>query len=179
MSDKHVGMRILWFLFGLLLIAAGVICFVNLGAAYETLVLMTGILMLMAGIAEISIFASISGSITGAGWYLAEGILSIILGIILLCDPLFTAQILPYIACFWLIMSGITAMVNCTDQKRRGSSNWGWLLALGIIMTIVGIILLFMPVETGYILAVCLGIVFCIEGIYAILKTFFYNELEF
>ena len=64
--------RILWIVAGVLLIAAGVYCFVSPDAALGGLSLMLGLAMLFSGVVDIVIFASSRRYMLGSGWFLLE-----------------------------------------------------------------------------------------------------------
>ena len=82
--------RILWIVAGVLLIAAGVYCFVSPDAALGGLSLMLGLAMLFSGVVDIVIFASSRRYMLGSGWFLLEGIFTVLLAVFLLCNQAFT-----------------------------------------------------------------------------------------
>ena len=82
--------RVLWIIAGVLLIVAGVYCFVSLDAALSGLSLILGLAMLFSGIVDIVIFASSRRFMLGSGWFLLDGIFTVLLAIFLLCNQAFT-----------------------------------------------------------------------------------------
>lgn len=174
---KNIGVRILWLICGVLMVIAGIVCLGNRGLAYATLTMMVGIIMLMSGISDIVMYANCRTTVVGAGWFLADGILTVLLAFIMLFDQFFTAMVIPFIFSFWLMMTGITRLINSFDLKKLGFSGWGWLLALGILMIAFGFISLFSPVATALALGMMVGIVFVFEGVNAVFKAIFYNRM--
>ena len=77
------GSRVLWVLAGVLLIVAGVSCMTRPAAALGGLSILLGLSMLFAGVVDIVIFATAGGSIYGAGWFLVDGILTVLMSIFL------------------------------------------------------------------------------------------------
>ena len=61
--------RVLWIIAGVLLIVAGVYCFVSPDAALSGLSLILGLAMLFSGIVDIVIFASSRRFMLGSGWF--------------------------------------------------------------------------------------------------------------
>ena len=100
--------RILWIIAGALLIIAGVICLMNPGTALLTMSLYLGISMLFSGVIDIVIFAKGNRYMAGSGWFLADGILTVLLSLFLLFHQTFTMLTLPYIFGMWLLFSGIS-----------------------------------------------------------------------
>ena len=52
--------------------------------------------MLFSGVVDIMIFATAGSSIYGSGWFLVDGILTVLLSIFLLCNQMFTMMTLLY-----------------------------------------------------------------------------------
>ena len=77
-------MRILSIITGALLIAAGIYCLCNQDVAAMSAGIVLGLLMLIAGIVEIVIFAGTSRFILGSGWLLLDGVLTVIMSLFLL-----------------------------------------------------------------------------------------------
>ena len=94
--------------------------------------------MLFSGVVDIIIFATAGSSIYGSGWFLVDGILTVLLSIFLLCNQMFTMMTLPYILGMWLLFSGITKFVNSFDLRRFGVRGWGWVTAFGLLMAAAG-----------------------------------------
>ena len=76
--------RVLWVIAGVLLIIAGVICLVNPGTAIASLAVLLGIAMLFSGIVDIVIFAKGRNYMAGAGWFLVDGILTVLLSLFIM-----------------------------------------------------------------------------------------------
>lgn len=141
--------RVLWIVAGVLLIVAGGACMLHPGAALSGLSFLLGMAMLFSGVVDIIIFATAGSSIYGSGWFLVDGILTVLLSIFLLCNQMFTMMTLPYILGMWLLFSGITKFVNSFDLRRFGVRGWGWVTAFGLLMAAAGFLLLYGPLGCG------------------------------
>ena len=130
--------RILWVIVGVLLVIAGIFCLASPAAAIAGLSLYLGIAMLASGVVDIVIFASASGRLAGAGWFLADGIITVLLSLFVLGNQWFTALTLPFIVGMWLLFSGISTFVHSFELRRLGISGWGWFTALGLILAAAG-----------------------------------------
>ena len=158
--------RVLWIIAGVLLIVAGVYCFVSFDAALSGLSLILGLAMLFSGIVDIVIFASSRRFMLGSGWFLLDGIFTVLLAIFLLCNQAFTMLSLPFIFGMWLLFGGISRFVSSFDLQRLGVRGWGWFTALGILLTVAGILSFYDPISgamalswiVGLVLIYCMGL---------------------
>ena len=103
------------------------------------------VLLLVNGIFHIILSISNSKSLPGWGWYLAGGILEFLLGIYLWAHPAISLIMLIFLVGFWLLFRGITIIAASTDMKSSGVKGWGWLLTLGILMTILSFFVIMNP----------------------------------
>ena len=68
----------------------------------------------------------------------------------------------------WLLFSGISRFVSAFDLKALGVHNWGWVLAVGIVLMIAGFICMMDPLVSITAVGMTVGLVFLLEGISAI-----------
>lgn len=163
------AMRVLNIISGVLLIAIGVYCLCNQDIAAETAGLIVGIFMLASGVIEIVVFATTSRLLIGSGWLLLDGVLTVILSLFLLFNQWFTMLSLPFLFTLWLLFSGISRFVSAFDLKALGVRNWGWVLAIGIILMIAGFICMMDPWVSIAAVGMTVGLVFLLEGISSII----------
>lgn len=173
---KNVVLRILWAVLGALMIIAGIICLAVPGITEVTVAIAYGVILLVSGIADIVIFAVWGPQMLGAGWLLLDGILTILLSLLLLFNMGFTALALPYIFGMWVMFSGISKFVNSFDLRRFGVRGWGWIMALGIVMTIVGFAAFLDPVLSALAMTVITGVMFIMSGISDIVHAILSNR---
>ena len=162
-------MRVLNIVSGVLLILIGIYCLCNQGIAAETAGLMVGIFMLASGIIEIVVFAATSRLLIGSGWLLLDGVLTVILSLFLLFNEWFTMLSLPFLFALWLLFSGSSRFVSAFDLKALGVRNWGWVLAVGIILMIAGFICMMDPWVSITAVGMTVGLVLVLEGISSII----------
>ena len=158
-------MRILSIIAGALLIAAGVYCLCNQDVAAMSAGIILGLLMLIAGVVEIVIFAGTSRFILGSGWLLLDGVLTVVMSLFLLFNQWFTMMSLPILFTVWLLFSGVSRFVSAFDLKALGMRGWGWILALGIVLLVFGIVCMMDPWVSVVAVGVTVGLVFILEGI--------------
>ncbi len=165
--------RVLWVLAGAALIVMGVVCIADPDSALSGLSLLLGLAMLFSGLVDIVIFATASNVMYGSGWFLLDGILTVILAVFILANRLFTAMTLPYILGMWLVFSGISRFVNSFDLRRFGVRGWGWFTALGIVLTAAGFVSMMEPLAGAVALAWIVGLLLILQGVGSILWACF------
>ena len=107
------------------------------GSSYIALSVIFSISMLISGIIEIIFSISNRRGISSWGWYLAGGIIDLILGIYLVAYPLLSMEVIPFIVAFWMMFRGFSATGYSMDLKRYGTREWGWYMGFGILAIII------------------------------------------
>lgn len=77
-------------------------------------------------------------TISSWGWYLAGGIIDLLIGIYLVFYPLVSMELIPFIVALWLMFRGFTLCGYSTDLKRYGTKDWGgiWCLAFWLFFAL-------------------------------------------
>lgn len=163
--------RILWAVTGILLLVVGIVCLGWEAAALASLALLLGISMLVSGVVDLLIFSFARGVMAGSGWFLVDGILTVILSLFILFNQAFTMLTLPFIFGMWLIFTGITRFVHSFDLRAFGVRGWGWFTALGIILALAGVISFLDPVAGAQAISMVLGVSLILEGVSAISRA--------
>lgn len=162
--------KILWVIMGMLLIVAGAFCIVSPTVALGSLAFVIGVAMLFSGIGDIAIYAKIHDYIIGAGWILADGILTIVISIIFMFNQSIVAVTLPFVFGIWLIFRGVSQAIASFDFKKLNVSGWGWFLAFGIILMILGALAIVKPVGAAIALSVLIGVSLISQGLVTVVK---------
>ena len=166
MQEK--SFRILNIAAGVLLVIAGVYCLCNQDVAVLSAGLLLGIFMLASGIIEIAISARMCSVLIGSGWLMLDGVLTVIMSLFLLFNQWFTMLSLPFLFTLWLLFSGVSQCVSSFDLRALGVRAWGWILAVGILLTLAGFICLMDPWVSVAAMGMTVGIVFVLEGVSSI-----------
>lgn len=165
--------RVLWIVAGALLIVAGVVCLMSPGKALSGLALFLGIAMLLSGVADIVVFAVAHKYTAGSGWFLVDGILTVLLSIFILCNRWFTTVTLPLLFGMWLIFSGVSKFANSFDLQRLGIRGWGWFTALGIVLAVAGFLSFLNPLAGAVTITVLIGMFLILQGVASVLRGCF------
>ena len=144
---------------GLLGIVAGIIVLVQPGISLVTLAVLAGVFLLVDAIFEIA--AAIAGSVPGRGMLALLGVLSAIVGVLLIRHPINGVVAIALLLGLWLITIGVVrAMAAFEVRERRG-----WNLLLAAFEVIAGIVIVSSPDIGVATLAVLVGISFIVRGV--------------
>lgn len=147
-------------------------------SSYLALSIIFSVSMLVGGIVEIIFAASNRKRISSWGWYLAGGIVDLILGIYLVAYPLVSMEVIPFLVAFWLMFRGFTATGYSMDLKRYGTKEWGWYMAFGILAIICSLIILWQPAVGAFYIIYMLAFTFLITGLFRIMLSFELKNLH-
>lgn len=157
---------------GILFIVMGVYLFTVPEATYLSLVLLFSLSFLLVGGLELWFSMQNRGELDGWGWYLASGLFSLIIGIILITKPDMAAETLPYFIGFSLLFRSFQGLGFAFEVKEHGYLNWGNLAIISILGIVFSILLIANPVFTGLSLVVLTAMAFIFPGIHAIILSF-------
>ncbi len=151
---------------GILLIIVGVWTIFTPFASLMSLAVLISVAMLVSGISEIAVFFLGRGRMR-SGWMLAGGALSALLGLWLLIGRGYEALTvaIPFVFGIWIMFAGITRAVGSFELKSAEVDGWGWMLALGILQALMGVLLLFSPVMSAAVCSAVISVTFISRGI--------------
>lgn len=155
---------VMWMFIALLAIAAGIYLLLNPLVALASSAWIIGLVLASSGIGSLVTYFRQRGE-PGAGWQLADGILTLLLAVYVLLHRLFAVAALPYLASCWVIFFGVRKIIGAVEQKRDPCSDWGWTLALGVVTMMVGMSMLSRPVMTMLTVASVMGLLFVYRGV--------------
>ena len=140
-----------WFLMlaGVLCIAAGIAVFAFPLASYVTLSILTGIVMLLVGAAQLTIASTSGNYITMRGYMIAGGVVDILLGIFLCVYPGVTLALLPILMGLWMMYNAFMIIAFGGDLEVFRIKGSGWATTGGIILLILSILVLLNPFSVG------------------------------
>jgi uncharacterized membrane protein HdeD (DUF308 family) len=147
---------------GVVYVIAGFIALGSVVMATVASVLVVGVMMIVAGVAEVFSAFQIKNWGKFLLWALL-GVLYIIAGFVTFENPLLAAALLTLILGASLVASGIMRIILSFSMKRE--TPWVWVLLSGVITLLLGLLILaHWPVSSLYILGVFLGIDLIMAG---------------
>ena len=176
-------MRVLAIIFGILLVIGGGYCLLIPFETYAAIVWLIGLVMIVEGLGSAVTWSERRKLGLANGWTLAGAILSIVIGIFLLCSFAFKLAVDVYIAyliALWLVFAGITRIAAAIDLRRYRNetgdkspwTSWVGLLIVGILLIILGVLCIFNPWAVMLGVGFVLGWAIIFAGIGLIISAF-------
>ena len=157
--------------FGLIAVVLSVVVLVYPELAILTMIFVLSIVLLVTGIARIftGIFAKYLSEVVRALNF-GVGIVAMVLGLVSLCYPNLTTQLLIYIISFALLLNGVARLVIGGFAKAFPKWLRGFLAVIGIISIILAA-MVFVYQELGVLaLVLILSFTFMFNGIARIIQ---------
>src|ERR1700723_4316069 len=147
---------------GVVYLLAGFVALGSVVMATVASVFVVGVMMIVAGVAEVFSAFQIKSWGKFLLWVLL-GVLYIIAGFVTFENPLLAAALLTLILGASLVASGIMRIILGLSMKRE--TPWIWVLLSGVITLLLGLLILaHWPVSSLYILGMFLGIDLIMAG---------------
>jgi uncharacterized membrane protein HdeD (DUF308 family) len=153
---------------GILFIAVGILVFTTPAESYVVLSVIFSFSFLITGAFDIFFSISNRNEMEGWGWDLSLGILSLLVGILMLIHPEISMVTLPFFVGFVLLFRSIMAIGVSLELRNYYILDWGYLLAIGIIGTMFSLILLWNPAFAGLSLVMWTALAFIALGAFSI-----------
>ena len=147
---------------GVVYVLAGLIALGSVLTATVVSVFLVGIMMIVAGVAEVVGAFQIKGWGKFLLWVLL-GALYIVAGFVTFQNPILAAAVLTLILGVALIVSGIMRIILAFSVQQEAP--WVWVLLSGVVTLVLGgLILARWPISSLYILGLFLGVDLVIAG---------------
>ncbi|GEM_PF-114975 len=161
-------MRILTLAGGILMVAAGVFCFINPGQTFMTMAFVIGSVMVLNGLIHALGFLLARSSFgigDNNGWILIDAVLTLLLGIMILCNQLTVDMAIPMIFGMWVLVSGLLRFEASTRiNRQKKPANFRAALITGVVTIIVGLLGFINPLITYVSVILILGIFMIVQG---------------
>ncbi|HRN27627.1 MAG TPA: DUF308 domain-containing protein [Ignavibacteriaceae bacterium] len=155
-------------LVGIFFVIVSIVTFSSPVGSLIALSLLFALSFLFGGLSEIIFSIANKDQLDNWGWSLAFGIVTLIVGILLLLNPALSMTALAFYVGFVILFRSISTIGFAMDVKKYGSKNWGGLLVLGIIGTIVSFILIWNPLFAGMSVVILVALSFLFAGLFNI-----------
>lgn len=163
---------------GVLFIVVGVCSFGTLEVTYLSLAALFSYAFLFSGVLEIWFSVENRKELEGWGWYLASGIFTLLIGILLIVHPAIAAATLPLFVGFSLLFRSFQGLGFAFELRNYGVLKWGNLAIVSILGIVFSFLLIANPIITGISLAVLTSAAFIFVGINAIVLAFQLRKLK-
>lgn len=148
---------------GVVYVVAGLIALSSVVFATRVTVFMVGVMMLVAGVAEVINAFQFKSWGKFLVWLLL-GALYIVAGLLTFENPLLAASVLTLLLGAALVVSGVMRIVLAFSMRE--GTPWTWVVLSGLVTFFLGlIILVHWPVSSLFVLGTLLGIDLLMAGI--------------
>ena len=162
----------------LLLITLGILAFFSKDNFASILGIISGVALILIGALTILYAVIIKRMILGTGRLIFQGILSTLLGILLLVVQEASIYLVSTFLSIYLLIRGISKISNSVTLKTFKVTSWWITLVLGILYTILGLALFIFNNVTNEIVTILIGTFFIISGALNIIELFDYLKRE-
>ena len=163
---------------GSIFIVVGIYTFASPATSYVALSILFSLSFLFSGISEIVFSLTNRNEMDNWGWVLAFGILTTVIGGLLLSNPAGSMATLTFYVGFLILFRSISALSFSLDLKDYGIGDWGALMALGVIGLIFSIIMIWNPAFAGMTIVIWTGLAFITTGIFSLYMAFKLKKLN-
>jgi len=148
-SGAHTGIGIILIILGFLAILTPIV-------STFAITFILGWILLIVGIMQL-IFAFTSKGWGSAALKIITGILALIIGILMLVNPIPGVLTLTLLLTAWLIVSGIFYIIG--SFAVRPNKQWSWMLFSGIISLILGMLIWSQwPISAVWVIGLLVGL---------------------
>jgi len=163
---------------GLLFIGLGIYCFVNPLASFTVLSVVFAVSFLFSGISEIAFSIANKDEIDSWGWTLAYGIVTTIVGFMLVTNPLLSLEVFAFYVGFLVLFRAIAGISYAFELKNYGVKDWSLSLIIAIMGLVLGVILISSPQLAGLTAVVWLGLAIITSGLFAVYISFQLKKIK-
>lgn len=164
-----------WFslVIGILFVLAGLASFIHPDTTLHFLTILAGIIFILRGLYELWFRQFINRTLNeSTGWIIFTAILDIILGIIVLIYPGWGVLYIAILFAIWFIIDSVMEIKASKLFKNFHRGYATWLVILGVISVILGIILLFSPLLSAMVIVWLISTMLLVFGIMHIIQAF-------
>ena len=163
---------------GLTFIGTGIYTLVSPLESYVALSIIFRLSFLFSGLAEMVFSVSNRDEIDNWGWTLAFGILTFLLGIVLVLNPDISMITLPLYIGFIVLFRSIMGISYALELKNYGVLDWGNLMLLGIIGVIFSFLLILDPEFAGFSIIVWTGLALITVGLFSVYLSYKLKKIK-
>lgn len=162
---------------GVLMILLGLLLLVEPLGTLVALVWVFGVFAVVDG-AVVLMQALLARGRPGFGWLVAEGLVSIAFGALIMLWPDVTALVLFYLLALWVLVLGVTAVVVAVTQYRARDLAWSGTLVFGLIGFLFGLLLAIKPQGTVDVILTVYGLFAFVAGVVMLVSGFATRSLS-
>ncbi|MGN6179321.1 MAG: HdeD family acid-resistance protein [Mucilaginibacter sp.] len=172
-----------WMIFasGVLFVVLGIWIMSAPLQSYFTISLFFAGIITLAGLMELTFTLLNRKMLSSWPWYVAGGVVDVVVGGYLMTYPLVTMILLPIFFGLWMLFRGIVAVSH--SIQLRHSHLWGtdWMLIIGIVIILLALLIIINPALGALNFLTWTSLSFIVSGIFRItlaLRLYSFQKLR-
>ena len=162
-------MRILTIIGGILMVLTGAFCFSSPGQTFLAFAFVVGLVMVLNGTIHAVAYLSGRGLHNKGdnnGWILTDALITLLLGILVLCNHLVADTAIPMVFGMWVLVTGILRIEAATHiNKEKKQKNFRVTMITGVLTTLIGLFGFINPLVAWLSTTFLLGFFMVMQGI--------------
>ena len=135
-----------------------------------------GTLLIIFGALKIAGYVERDKKDTLSNTLMIIGVVSLILGLMVIIKSELFASIIPFILGIYIIILGISHLQQANEFKKHKYPKWTSVLVSAIVLLLLGVVIVFNPFSTLTLAIRIIGIVFVVNYIYDIFNLYNYKK---
>lgn len=167
--------KFLVILMGVLMVIGGIYCLFTPVSTFLTTGYIVGVIIFCDAIGNIVAWFDVKKYVEISGWYLVNGIISLIFGILVILSfkmQFMVDMFIVYLVAAWVIVLGISRISMALKIKKVMNAlpkvfkngRWFWVLLSGILMVLFGILCMFKPIVLSSMLGTFIALFIIFAG---------------
>ncbi|WP_426310444.1 HdeD family acid-resistance protein [Cellulosimicrobium sp. E-16] len=132
---------------GTLLVVLGLLLMIEPLEQLGTLRVVLGAFLVADGVL-VAVQGFVHRKQVGSAWWLAQAGVNVVFGVVVALWPDLTATALYYVLAVWVLVLGITTIAGAAALVRNRDLGWAWMLAVGIVSVLFGVLLVTRPLDS-------------------------------
>ena len=151
------------------MLLTGIFCFINPGQTFLAIAFIIGLVMALNGLIHMCAYLlgrGLNNKGDNNGWILTDALLTLLLGILVLCNQLVADTAIPMVFGMWVLVSGILRIEAATHiDRERKRQNFRITMITGVMTVVVGLFGFINPLVMFLSTVVLLGFFMVMQGI--------------
>ena len=141
---------------GVVLLALGLVALFWPALTVSALFVLFGFFSILDGVIALGTGIVFRG--TAWGWTVFQGIIGLVVGALVLRYPQTAAAVVVIFFAFWALAIGLFQVATAFRLRGLGQASWGWVLASGLLTSLLGLYFMVNPDSGATFLALTIGV---------------------
>lgn len=129
---------------GVLVLAFGLAVLFTPGLALLSLIYVFAAYAVVDGVTAVVLGIRHRTDRPGWGWAVAQGVVSVVAGVVAFALPVSAALAILFVMAFWAIVAGVVTAISANELRKHGGP-WGWVAARAVLDVLFGVLLMVWP----------------------------------